>query len=357
MKTKSILPFILILLAITLSGCGKKAEPPPPPPKEIKLLADAEAFAQANPEQYSKAIKYYKTVIKAAPDSPQATEAKQRINELSDKLHAAEDAAWALLLEESNRRLKAGLPDKAIKHLKEYTGSYATALKKRRNEQIEYITSLESEKQAKQAKALRNAQNAFFELQTTVAEALYHYQFKAAQEELSSARRKPVYSPVQNQLNTFVEQAEQVARMPETICASYLDTQNQEIPVRLTSGTKKLLILGVNGEDITAERVIRVNGEEAGSTPSNFSFSDLSIKEQFVRLGKEKTDSRQIMRSLILVRAKQYDKALQYLNNIDTPLTSLLKDKLDERLDATKKPLVPTHPVFEPDDENVLIVL
>jgi len=157
-----------------------------------------------------------------------------------------------------------------------------------------------------------------------IADALLSLDFDAARELLTDEEnaKPPGMDSVEWQATR--ELALKVADLPNVIRASVESDIGKEVAVQLNRSTLKARITGVKGTEVSAEEIIRVDGKKAGTVPHSFDLAELSVQEQFRRLGKEMTTDRRIMRGLLAYRGKAEEKAEQYLEQADSPLGRLL---------------------------------
>jgi len=121
----------------------------------------------------------------------------------------------------------------------------------------------------------------------------------------------------------------QVAAMPQVIADSFKKDVNKEITVRLKKGTQKLTIKGVQGTKVAAVEVRKLSSGDVGTIDRSFDVRDLSVQDQFGRLGKETTPERCVMRGLLAYAGKAQDRAKEHFVQSRAELGTLLSKRVD----------------------------
>jgi tetratricopeptide (TPR) repeat protein len=328
-------------------------------PKGTEKLAAADLFFQQSPLEYDEAIQRYQRVIFEAPESPAAQIAQQRITEIETLMQTAIDAAWQALQKDTEAQISLGRREAAIDLLDNYTGPYADKLSHRRSTRIKELQRAIAEERKNEQQALDAAQDS---LQATIEQTvvlLYDSQFEEVDAVLEQAALNEQLTPVKDQLQAFIMETAAVTALPGMICLNLKSPTNGITTVSLKSGQAPLRIREVNGLNVTADKIIMINGSEAGSTPLNFSFADLSLREQARRLGDSQDPEYDIMRGLMLVQGGKPAAAANYFTKADTLLAQLLNNHLEslQKEQKNTERIPDFEPVFEPDADNILIVL
>jgi hypothetical protein len=162
-------------------------------------------------------------------------------------------------------------------------------------------------------------------LQSQIAEALIKQHYTEVGQLMSEAERRPVYEPVQPQLDTLQRQVRQITAMPSLIMASFVDEIGQNISIEL-NGKKQAWI--VQAADENAVDVRRAVG--AGFVDRRITFSELSQREKFMRLGSAVSPERDIMRGLLLCEAGKPENGKRYFDRAGVPLSMEMAAALDQ---------------------------
>lgn len=318
------------------------------------------AFHQANPNIQDEVIRRYQAFVTQYPDSEQALLIRAQIEQLRlEQERQAQQTAEEAFKCAIEQMIANGQLDEAAAYAEQYDGPFASALKEMRDSYTQRIRRQIKSRDDAAAQSARNAQTALDELMKQTANALFLFQFDAADALLKDAASDPVLVPEQSALLAFIAEAEPLCTMPRQICLSFLENMDSPVTVLLKNGEKILRINDVNNTTVIADRILYVDNKEVGSTPNNFTFNDLSLREIAARIGKEKTDENILWMALLFVQIKQYNKALKALDATTSPLIPLLRELVETEASSNAAPFhkAVTSPVFEPDEHNKLIRL
>lgn len=131
----------------------------------------------------------------------------------------------------------------------------------------------------------------------------------------------------------LLQELDNVSKMPD-ICLDYFRKNiGKELSVALRKGAETLRIAGVNkAGQIQAEKLLRVDGEVAGTVPLQLTVADLSVAERMKILGSDPSPDRQIMRGLLAWEAKKEDAAKKCFADSACPLGRALAARVNEML-------------------------
>jgi len=317
---------------------SKSAKPPVASPRkatDAKLAAlrkqfdEAVAYAVAHPDSFMGASTRFEEVCRRARGTELEERVEQEIATLEERRREQVDAVMADLKAKSDALSAEGKRGEAAALVRGYSGALAADTRQRRE-----TLAATLEKKAptpaparvvegstpSAAETAAPGQQAAKDL-NALADALLRLDFKAAQKQLTGAEPGGMDAA---QWQATRELALRVAAMPEIIRASVQGDIGKEVSVRLNRGTLKVRVTAVEGKKVLAEEVIRSGGKEAGRVTRNFALADLSVQEQFRRLGKETTPELCIMRGLLAYEGKAEEKAVQYFQQSESELGRLL---------------------------------
>ena len=207
--------------------------------------------------------------------------------------------------------------------------------------------------------ARENARLALDHYMTGCTEQLFAFDFSACASLADTASADPVLKPLHLEAEAFFDEISTLCALPEVLCRKFETKLNKGVKLSLKSGKKVLIIRKVQGTSITADRVLFVDGKATGTTPENFTFDDLSPKEIARLVGKKNTPDLLVLKGLLLYSMNKPEKALTYFNKVDSPVALLLQEHTQEILSERQqnRQELQFTPVFEPDENNQLIIL
>lgn len=321
------------------------------------------AFHQAHPDQIKEILEGYKTFITQFPASELAIQAKAQMEQIvTEQKRLRQDAKDQFTRTIDDLIATERLED-ALAYARDYAGPFPSELKALRESYSQKIRQQLQTRADSEAQAAANAQLVLNQRIQSIAENLYRFQFAEADALLKQALADPALAPAKDELQAFADNAEPLCLLPQQICSSFLENMDTPVVVQLKTGEKNVRITDVDGTTVLADRVIYVEQREVGSAPEPFTFNDLSLREIAARIGKDRSDENLLAMSLVLIRAKQYDKAIRLLDAASSPLAPLFREMAEADAAASaaagaapvRKPV--TDPVFEPDENNKLIQL
>jgi len=162
-----------------------------------------------------------------------------------------------------------------------------------------------------------------------ITDALLRLDFDAVRKEIDAVEGAGVDGMDDAQWQAIRKLALKAAALPDIMQASLKKNIGREVSVQLKKGTQKVRITAVKGTRVMAERVIRSGGRKVGTAAHNFALSDLSVQEQFRRLGKGTTPDLHIMRGLLAYAGRSEDRAKQYFGQSESELGKRLTARID----------------------------
>ena len=168
----------------------------------------------------------------------------------------------------------------------------------------------------------------FSDLILPVLDALLNQDLESAQKELEtlSKNKQATSAPEWKDLQPLLAQA---VDLENILLQSYNAQKGKQASVYLNTGMKKVRINGVDGDTVKAEVVLMSNGSVIGSSPANFSYNDLSIKEKLIRLGKEAKPDTDVLKGLLMLQANEAPRALQYFHRSGNALAQQLRLRIE----------------------------
>lgn len=160
-------------------------------------------------------------------------------------------------------------------------------------------------------------------VRTAVAKAVLEEDFNSAIESLRMARAENPASA--RELDALAQSVSEVSRMGEVILASFQGDAGKTVAIGLKQGTETCTIRSASDGKINVEQIV-----PGASIQRTFVLADLSITEEFRRLGTDQTPEREVMRGLLAHQGKAPDKAREFFGLANDPLGKALIAFLDE---------------------------
>ena len=305
----------------------------PQAPASGQAFDDALRYAREHPEDSSGALSRFEAVQKTAAGTAWEAKASEEIVRLKGARQTAIDKALDRLRADAEALFGQDKPDEAIALAKSYSGPYSVETAQARASLTEALTQRRDKALLARESAVRQSDTAKSNLVETVdaiAADLLKPDASSARRRIEDAQKSGAMQPVAAEWTTAKSCAEQVLGMRELILASLKRDVGGEVVVTLARGPEKLQITGVDGGEIRANRITRAGEGIMATTPRNFRYEDLSVREKLARLGDGKTPDLEIMRGLLAWEAKNPETA----RKLFVQSSCLLGEKLAARVDA-----------------------
>ena len=164
-------------------------------------------------------------------------------------------------------------------------------------------------------------------LLTQAAGHLLKQDFAAAQDTLKLIDP----TAAKEQEKVLLQSMNTVAGMPGILLDTFRKDAGSEVTVAFLKEKKPLRIVSVDADGrVHAEETIRIDGNAAASTQSQFTLADLSVAERVKRLGTDQSPERQIMRGLLAWEFGKREVAEKFFRDSKSPLGERLVARIFE---------------------------
>ena len=329
--------FVVVAGIVVLVGAksGKKSAAPPAVSSEVEIAQREQAAEDA-----------------ARRQEAEAAAKKRKAKEETARLLAAEEAAKKRKAQETARKegisrvlveLKSkaetlgtqGKVDEAKALLKNYSGLYAAETAAERAK----LVKTHEEAAATAAVSERVAEERLTQLREVIADHLLKHDFAAARRAVdetgveASLRSRKDWKEIK-------DLTEKASQMPSIILAAYKSHKGKDTTVYFRKGMEKLRITQAGPEGVMAKRSIVTQGKVVGSSARSFGYRDLSVREKMIRLGKEQTPEKDIMRGLLAWESKRPEAAEKLFVRSDSELGRILNERMAQLLMQQKDAVV-----------------
>jgi len=281
-------------------------------------------YAHLHPDDAEQTIEELIELRAEAGHAPFAREIQQGIDVLSKEVVQSRKATLKRLKEEAGRLEEAGEYEAAIAYIEAYNGPHAAQTVKKRAAFVQAVKK--RQERAAQVNEIR-ADELLATLREQVATALLAQEYVEAGQQIQNAFSNPVLNPMHDELIVLNTTVEEIQDMPDIILESFKNDIGKDIILTLKTKKENWEIQAVSQNRIRARR--KVGG---GYVDRTFTLYDLSFKEKFYRLGKDKTAARDLMRGLLIAELGSYQTAKQYFLRSDTPLGEELAYGIDRHI-------------------------
>jgi len=277
-----------------------------------KQFAATTAYAKSHPDDYEEIFARCEKLRQSAL----GTEYEKKAEELAAGYRKNQSERIDVIMTALETRSAALLEHGKLSEAENLIRSYAGPLSAESESQREALAATLKQRLARVATVSPSNTDI-----STIANAFLRLDFDKAGEELVNAGATPPIGVSSAQWPDVRAMALSVATMPKLIRESFEKDIGKNISVKLRGGTVHVNIMSIKGTKVSGREMIRrSDGVKLGSTTRNFDMSELSLQEQFRRLGKKSTPALNIMRGLLAYAGKAEKSAKQYFEKSNSDL-------------------------------------
>lgn len=294
------------------------------------LYAYAQRWEQEHPGDFDRAISYYQQVLREAPDSPEAQNAKEHIRSLQKERAQAIARLLDDLKQQADRLVAEGRLEQAAQVYETYKGPLATETRAARLETADALRKDALEQQRREAESRQRRDKRYEETCERIATTLLSQGISPAQTELAQALSDPELTPHTTSLTRLLDYLTESPRWAdEAILKSLRDQIGREVVVQTTTGEKRFTVVQVADGKISGQQRMALGGAEA-SRDYVLTLADLTLAERLKRLPASPTEAGALMQGLWAFHMREYAVAKANFERVPAPLGKYLVAALDK---------------------------
>jgi hypothetical protein len=305
-------------------------------------------FAQANPDAFDQAIGNFTDIQRQCGNTKYEMLARNEIARLHAAKSNAMTKAYAALVSRARVLVEQKDYTAAANIVARYQGPFAADLKVARAILEKRYRTLAAEAQAQLSQAEREQAERRQQTLNAVAEAVLAGEPAKARQLCQPLLAETAPAGDRVLFQRLAASLEQVATADKLLLAAFAAEQDKLQDLTLDGAKMRLRIIGVRGENLQIERPKGV-----GWVGGEITLAQLALEEKQTRLtGKLEPTAMRLWAGLVLLKASQFDRALEQFKN-----TGELAAPLQEKMEGARKTLFARALATLPPEEQVRRVL
>ena len=275
-----------------------------------EMFETAREYAAQHPDDYDGAIRKFQHVMQDGAKTKFKLKAEDEIRKLQQRRKKAIADVLRNLAAQSEKLAAAERLEDAIRLLTDYSGPFSKETGPARKTKAAALAARQEQAAKNKASLAKAGAARKDEFANKLAGLILKQDFAAASDCLAAARKDKALSAVLD-LNALTAELRDTMNVSQIIRDSFTADIGKQIAVQLKNRKETLHVSGV-GQDgtIKGTRQIRM-GKSVAKIDKSFNVADLSVSEQFKRLGSKRNAATEMMRGLLLYQVHRREAALK----------------------------------------------